>query len=408
MLQQQPTSPSAAAALPRGTSLYLGFVLTGTVTVLLGPILPVLAAQWGLADSQAGALFTAQFLGQTVGVGLTSWLLTAYGFRSPILAGYLLIAAGMVMLAGAPWKLAWIAIAVYGMGLGITLPASNLLIASANPRRPAAALSLLNAAWSLGAVACAPLLALAHRYGGYRVFLLILGAASAVAAAAIAAGTQPGSVPNPSDSREALPIRGRALLSLLILGILFFLYVGMENSLGGWATVYAQRIQNSRSGLIFPPSIFWATLMAGRFLAPLWLRRSRELFVVLASLALAVAGVVVLLCATGITGVLTGIGLAGLGLAPVFPITVAVLSRLGRTGRLASGPVFILASLGGATLPWLVGLVASRSGSLKIGLGVPLVAGVLMTLGYLCSRYWQLTGDEVASRIALRQVPTRL
>src|SRR3989442_1650438 len=45
-----------------GTLLvHAAFVLTGVMTTLLGPMLPVFSARWSLSDSQAGYLFTAHF-----------------------------------------------------------------------------------------------------------------------------------------------------------------------------------------------------------------------------------------------------------------------------------------------------------------------------------------------------------
>ena len=40
---------------------YVGFVIAGMATVLLGAILPVLSTRWSLTDLQAGSLFAAQF-----------------------------------------------------------------------------------------------------------------------------------------------------------------------------------------------------------------------------------------------------------------------------------------------------------------------------------------------------------
>ena len=56
---------------------------------------------------------------------------------------------------------------------------------------------------------------------------------------------------------------------------------------------------------------------------------------------------------------------------------------------IASGPsesrwVFAISGLGGAVVPWMTGQVASVSGSLRTGLAVPLVAGVVMLLFSLC------------------------
>ncbi len=40
--------------------------------------------------------------------------------------------------------------------------------------------------------------------------------------------------------------------------------------------------------------------------------------------------------------------------------------------------VFALASLGGATIPWLVGFISTQIGSLRAGLVVPLIACLFM------------------------------
>jgi fucose permease len=45
--------------------------------------------------------------------------------------------------------------------------------------------------------------------------------------------------------------------------------------------------------------------------------------------------------------------------------------------------MFSLASLGGASLPWLVGKVSTRFDSLRIGLTVPLASTMLMLALYV-------------------------
>jgi FHS family L-fucose permease-like MFS transporter len=71
------------------------------------------------------------------------------------------------------------------------------------------------------------------------------------------------------------------------------------------------------------------------------------------------------------------VSVAGLGLAAGFPLIFALFTReLGRDAARAASAVFVLASLGGAALPPLVGIVSDASGSLAAGLLVPL-AGCL-------------------------------
>jgi fucose permease len=75
-------------------------------------------------------------------------------------------------------------------------------------------------------------------------------------------------------------------------------------------------------------------------------------------------------------------GIAGLGLAPVFPICLALLAHFGVMERRIGEPMFVFAGLGGAVLPWLVGEVSSASGSLQTGLILPLIANVLLLAVY--------------------------
>ena len=70
---------ASAPSLNRGA--HATFVPIGIVTVLLGPLLPMLSARWSLNYSQAGSLFTAQFLGSTVGVFVSGVIVSRWGFR---------------------------------------------------------------------------------------------------------------------------------------------------------------------------------------------------------------------------------------------------------------------------------------------------------------------------------------
>ncbi len=49
----------------------IAFLPTGILTTLLGPMLPILIARWGLSDQQAGNLFLVQFLASLAGVQIS-------------------------------------------------------------------------------------------------------------------------------------------------------------------------------------------------------------------------------------------------------------------------------------------------------------------------------------------------
>ena len=145
-----PRSDRSAKALTY--SAYASFLPIGIATVLLGPMLPTLSARWALNYSQAGALFTVQYLASTLAVALSGVLVARWGFRFAIKTGLFVMALGVALLMIGPKLIGLICIAAYGAGLGLAVPAANLVVAEVNPRRRSAALSVLNFCWSAGAV----------------------------------------------------------------------------------------------------------------------------------------------------------------------------------------------------------------------------------------------------------------
>ncbi|HWO37336.1 MAG TPA: MFS transporter, partial [Candidatus Acidoferrum sp.] len=134
--------------------LHAGFVLTGIVNTMLGPLLPVLSARWALSDARAGYLFTAQFSGSMLGVVGSSLLMARRGHRASLMLGLALMALGSVTLLSVSWVWGILATFAFGTGLGFTIPTTNLLISELNPKKRAAALSLVNFSWTLGAATC--------------------------------------------------------------------------------------------------------------------------------------------------------------------------------------------------------------------------------------------------------------
>jgi fucose permease len=71
--------------------------------------------------------------------------------------------------------------------------------------------------------------------------------------------------------------------------------------------------------------------------------------------------------------------LSGLALAPIYPLILSFfLARTGNHPRL--GRVFAAASIGGAVLPWLTGVVSTDFHGLRAGLAVPATGAVLLLL----------------------------
>src|SRR6267154_662245 len=296
--------------------LFIGFVLTGIPTVIVGPILPVFISRWSLNDSQAGFFFTVQFAASLCGVWIATALTSWRGYRYPLVLGYVLTGA---VLALRHQLLS---------SLLLTVASGALLLAGS--------------------------------------FLLVTFPVDAHRTA--------------RESTSSLSAPLPAVAITIAISALFFIYVGTETSLGGWAAEHAKRLAGHASGLsTVAPMFFYAGLMTGRGLAPLVLLHVRENRLALATLGITALGGGILIASTFQRSAIVGLTIAGLGCSSIYPIYISWFSRwYGAAARRLGGVVFSLASLGGSALPWLVGFVSKQSGSLRIGLLIPFFCPILM------------------------------
>lgn len=381
--------------------VHLAFLLTGIVTTMLGPMLPFLVRHWNLTDAQAGQLFIAQFIGGFCGSLVAGKLMGRFGSRISMCAGLVFAAIGVASLWSPNFVIGIMALFAYGSAMGITAPATNMLVAQAAPEKSAAALNLLNFSWTAGALMGTPAVSVfLPRVGAPAVTVAI---AVALVAAAIGVGarlfgrTALQVVSRPSSSHGKFP-----LIVLLTIPILF-LYVGVENAVAGWLPLFCTRVFADRNSLVAVViAVFWGALLAGRLFAPLVLRKIPAGSVVSLALATAAAGSILTLGSHSLFLLLPGVALTGLGLAVVLPTAVSQVTRFDSLAadRFA-GIMFAFAGLGGAAIPPLVGLISTRSGSLRLGLIVA-VAGIaaMLLLNLRVSRMFTTEGERVSRMTA--------
>ncbi|MGB7136023.1 MAG: hypothetical protein WBD46_12085 [Acidobacteriaceae bacterium] len=363
--------------------LYGGFLFTGAMAVLLGAVLPRAAAMYRLHDVQSGTLLTVEFATSACGA-----LLVRRRFERTLKTGYALMAAGAVAVAVARGVVAAASIGVFGLGLGMAMTSTSLVIGRVFPTSRGSALSTLNFCWSIGAMAC-PLL-VARWSGTFSSTALCLPIA--VLSATLVVLLQVTRLPESGDARAPGPAMGGDVRPIILrFAAIAFLYVGVEATIGGWISTYAMRVTVWKfAGGSLAAGCFWGALLAGRGLTPMVLRRMPEKSVEgLAALG-ALLGVLLLIGTHGRLLLVTAAVWAGLALAPIYPLTIALfIGRAGETRH--AGWVFAMAGFGGAVVPWLTGMVSSGAHSLRIGLLVALGAALAM---------WMLTlriPEEMAS-----------
>jgi MFS transporter, FHS family, glucose/mannose:H+ symporter len=352
--------------------LYAGFLFTGAMTVLLGLMLPRVAALHRLTDRQSGVLLFTQFAASASGA-----LLVRRRFERTVSRGYALLGAGALVLLFAPSVLAVPAVAVFGLGLGMAMTSTTMQLGRLFPRARGSVLSLLNFSWSVGATLCPVLVARVP--GAFSLALVCVPVA--LLSAALALATRLSALPGPADRPVSARPEPETRWSIVVLfAAIGFLYVGTETTIGSWMSAFASRAVAWNFGRAnLAAACFWGALLLGRAAAPLVLRFLTELRCYLLSIAGVFAGILLLVEARIPAMLLAGACCAGLMLAPIYPLTIALfLERAGDSRN--AGWVFAVSGFGGAILPWITGFVSAATGSLRSGLMITLAAdlGILL------------------------------
>jgi len=362
--------------------LFAGFVLSGIATTIVGPMLPIFIRRWSLDDGQAGLFSSIQFLAALGGTLASSAIAASWGYRPALVMGYALMGGGLASLNADTHAVALTATAAFGLGYGLITPGTNLFVAELGGAKSASLLNQLNFAWGAGAMICSPLIALALKRNGLGMLLAgtaVFGGVLVLGLLFVSFGVQK----HANDVNTAGVASAAIGLGVTIaLAAMFFIYVAMENGIGIWSAEYAKRLANGITGMTtLAPMFFYAGLTSGRAAAPLFLRHLHEKKIVLGALSLAATATALLIASRSLPVATVAVFLAGLGCASVYPIFIAWLSRwYGPAAKKIGGILFALASLGGSAGPGLIGAVSKYSGSLRVGLLVPL-AGAIILIG---------------------------
>jgi fucose permease len=357
-----------------------GFVVNGIVITFIAPILPIFMAKWGLDDSRAGLFSLVQFSASLVGVLASSPLVSSKGFRPAIVLGLAMLGIGFALLNAPTFPLALLASGLYGLGYGFATPGTNLWVAESYGDRRASALNVANLAWGVGAISSSPLAMYTVRKSQVTTLLYIVAFVCVVLAVALLRMPFDNPPHREESTESSTPSRSPGLPIAIALGILFYVYVGTENAVSFWAPTHAQRAAGwSNNTWSLAPMFFFAGLLGGRGVAAAVLLRLKEVTVAVGGILLAAAGQVLFITGRSPLWLFAGAFFAGMGLASLYPIYIAWLSKwFGHRARKVGGVMFALAAGGSATMPPLVGVVSRLTESLRLGLLVPLAGCAVM------------------------------
>ena len=359
---------------------YLVFLVLGMLTTMLGPLLPLIAKASGIHPSAAGVMFSWQFGGSTLGTLLSATQVGRRSLYAMTTFGLLCCACGAAAFALLAWPTMGAAVALYGFGIGICIPALNLTMAggangSSGSQATVRRVTFLNACWTLGAIS-GPLLI--KGIVNVRIFLFLI--AGVCLALAVAGPT----VPMPSRFNATVGNNGNhnRLLLASSFALLFFLYVGTENMVSGWISFYSVPVFHSEYRAMTSASIFWAAFLGGRLLSAACFREAKRYPVVLASVVAALLGVFLIFFFPGAVPLIVGTVLIGVGLAPIYPVLITDMARAVGASTPAATVCFAFSGMGASTLPYLSGRISEESGKITGGLSLTAITLTLLMIVY--------------------------
>ncbi|HMQ03183.1 MAG TPA: MFS transporter [Pyrinomonadaceae bacterium] len=364
--------------------LHIVFFVSGIATVLIGQVLPILATSFSLSDLEAGYFFPAQFSGSVAGTLMTSWFGRRNRFKQASMVGSVAMAAGIMAMNLPDYYGCLAGFVLNGMGIGLTLPAVNLLVLELNPIRSGSALSVLNFCWGLGAILCKPFVDLTSTRTDILLTSVILFLPLAVCACLLLLVSEPVRSPRERTSSNdpegpSFPIWTTGLAWTIAL--FNFVHVGFESGIGGWLTTYSERVEGSAVVHLFSPTfLYFLFFVVGRGMAPLFFRVLSEDRLIFLNLGLMLTGSYLVLTAEGLTALAIGSSIAGFGASSVFPTNLSRFARIfGPTATRRATPLFISGTAGAAAVTWMIGFFSDTTGTLRAGMFV-LLGCVLVLL----------------------------
>lgn len=368
--------------------LHIGFILIGIITVLLGQILPILSRRLFLNDNQAGYFFIAQFAGSLIGVFLYNQSIKKIGYLRTLLIGFCLMTIGCIGLNAGIFGLCLAAVLLYGIGIGSAIPAINMLVVELNPSKSSSGLNLINFFWGVGAILCKPFVDFVGSRNSFFTPTLLLAVFLLIIGLLIGFSKLDENFEYEENKTEPSKPIWKTSTAWLI-AVFNFINIGIESSIGGWITTFENRLPDKSPWLWLSAAfVFFLFMVIGRGFAPLFVRFLNDNSLLLLNLLLMTCGAVVVLRAEGFLHLLFGVGFMGFGTSSVFPTNMSRFTKIfGAESVRSATPIFVLGSLGGAFMTWLIGFISNAFDDLRIGFFAVLISCfILLILQFFISR----------------------
>jgi fucose permease len=375
---------------------YLGFISLGLPDPVAGVAWPSVRETFGLEQESFGLVFLGLGCGYCLSGFFAGKLMHWLGLGNLLWGSSALVALAMLTSGLAPaWPVFVAAAALWGLGSGGIDAGLNAYV----PRHFSVRhVNWLHACYSLGAT-LGPLLMTAMLVQGGRWrsgYVVVGGLLLAMTVQFFITRRWWTDDTTDAQGETGTPRLGlRDALSRRLVWMhtaLFFLYVGVEFTVGQWSFTVLTETRSMEPELAGSlAAAYYGSIGVGRVLAGIAAHRFSLDGMLRFSMLMAVAGTALFALAS--SAALCGLGLivAGLGLAPVFPCLMArTPQRLGNElAAHAAGFQVSAGTVGAAVVPGLAGLLTNRWGLGVVGqiaLGVAILLLVMHELLLLATK----------------------
>ena len=382
---------------------FFAFILIGANDGAFGVLIPSMRAHYGVSNAIIALPFLFSAVGYLIAAFNSGLLVAKLGNRLFLLLGvgaFLCAAAAISLMP--PFPVLLVLLLPLGFGGAILDAGLNAYIAGL-PRNTAL-LNYLHAFYGAGAL-LGPIIAsglLAIGFGWNSVYvvwvsvciILASGVGFAFRERTVRGKEQEGRIEK-GGTRENLLFRTLAMRVVWFAALFLLFYVGTETSLGSWSYSFLTEERHGAPLLMgWAVSGYWLGLTLGRLTlagVALYLGEKRMIQLCIAGV-IAGALLIWLVPLTGVSAV--GLCLTGYCLGPIFPTTIALMSKLVSVRFLPNAIGFLasLGSMGAALFPWLAGNLAQLIGLWVLLPYVIVLTMVMLGLWMLLQRH---PGNEV-------------
>lgn len=352
------------------------FVALGVGMSAVGPLLPYLAENVDVSLAQISFVFTTSSLGYLVGSTGGGRLYDRFNGHHLMLLAVLMLALSLILIPIS--KFFYILLAVMflsGMGQGLIDVGGNVNLVWVFQSRVGPYMNAMHFNFGVGAFLAPIIIHHVMRWTGGQLTwpfwsLALLTLPSLVGLSLLS------SPKNPEEEVVKKSPNSINVRLVILMVILFFIYVGVEGGFGGWIFTYATKLNiASDTSASYLNSFFWGALTLGRLISVPLARKIAPSRLLIGNFVLAISflGLIILFPVHSTSIWIGSIGL-GLSLSSIFPTLMALAeSRMKITGAV-TGYFFFGVSIGGMTIPMLLGQIFEYLGSYELMLALFILA----------------------------------